>query len=891
MSSSFDTYRDTVLDAARRAGNVPPADLFTRYDIDPKQVRGQDEFAAKAAAVVKFWRSLKQQRKYQQLATAMLAADTDLNRRKKLTLEEFTKQRAENQGRAKAKLTDRIAAVTGSTSCITLSGLHRIMATLDGAFGEPAVRAALAEKGVTVIEPPWDLPAGPPIQTARSLSTPLTALGAQLSPDIVFGVEAVRTGFRLKDGFRLVTDGRTVTLTELHSLRERHSRSKHDERKTAVDTVLNVLITAAEQHDALHRLFLWEVVERLRPDTEAGLPVQAAVDSAVELGLDADEAMQLAVTLAAGAPRTPRTDDTAQQIAQALNAGELTEARSLLADAPPGECTEVRAELEARLGHIADLRRRAEGLLPNDPENAAALLAEALTLVTDDDGLRARLAAIPPPPPAGVTVGIDDRAGWVSIRWAPSPARTPDIRYRVVRTDNAAAVTSSDGSLVAETSSNEASDGIPPAAVPFRYTVFASRGGDTWSVGVAAPPVEWLAAVTDVELRTMERSVVGSWQAHPDMAAVAVTRRTQGADEWIPVPTQGISTFTDGGVRTGVTYEYDIAAVYRTIDGRERRSDSVRVLATPTAPPAPVEELTWAAGERYGSIVLDLAWRPPAAGTVEIRMSQRPMELDVGSVVPRSVAAAIGQPVAGAVSTDAQGRAHLTCPPPNGRVVLTAVTVAGELATIGANTTVSLVDPVSDLKVRRHGDVVRLFWTWPPGATKARVAWWSTATGSSTVPHGEFDTTLQQHIASGGVTFPIRPGAVTVSVCTVAGHRGEDGVSQAVTATIGGERTRVVYAVVASGLPGRRRHDIVLTSEQSCRLPGIIVVHRKDGVLPLRPDSGATIATLPPRELAAGQRVSVQLGRQVRPLSGLACFLDPSSSSADEVTLVPAPSR
>jgi hypothetical protein len=461
----------------------------------------------------------------------------------------------------------------------------------------------------------------------------------------------------------------------------------------------------------------------------------------------------------------------------------------------------------------------------------------------------------------------------------------------VVRTDNTAAVASSDGSLVAETPSNEASDGMPPAAVPVCYAVFASRGGDTWSIGVAAPPVEWLPEVTDVELSTTERTVAGTWQSRPDVAAVAVTRRTQGSDEWIPVRTQSTSAFTDAGVRPGVTYEYAIEAIYRTLDGKERRSAAVRVLATPTEPPIPVEELTWTAGDRHGSVVLDLAWRPPAVGTVEIRMSQRPPELPVGSVAPRSAAVAIGQPVAGSLSTDAQGRAHLICPPPSGSVVMTAVTVAGNLVNIGASTTVTLVDPVSDLRVKRHGDVVRLFWTWPPGATRARVSWWSTATGSATAPHGEFETTLRQHTASGGVRFPVRPGSVTVSVCTVAGHRGEGGVSRAVTATVGGEPTRVVYAVQATGLPGRRRHDIVLASERPCRLPGIIVVHRKDGVLPLRPDSGTTIATLPPRDLAAGVRVSVPLGRQVRPLSGLACFLDPCSPSVDEVTLVPAPSR
>ena len=63
-----------------------PADLLVRYDVDPRQITSEEQFTQRVEQVVKFWRSLKLQRKYLALATALLTADTGLRRNKQLTL-------------------------------------------------------------------------------------------------------------------------------------------------------------------------------------------------------------------------------------------------------------------------------------------------------------------------------------------------------------------------------------------------------------------------------------------------------------------------------------------------------------------------------------------------------------------------------------------------------------------------------------------------------------------------------------------------------------------------------------------------------------------------------------------------------------------------------------
>ena len=887
MGNELDGYRDSVLDAARRAGNVPPADLLVRYDVDPRRIRTEEEFTQRVKTVVKYWRSLKLQRKYLALATALLTANTGLERDKKLTLAAFLDQREQSRGQAAQRL-DQLVETLASAPCVSSAGVRRLVDTLDGAFGEVEIRAALEARSVLVVEP-WNVPVRPPAKAARSLRAPLTALGMRLSPEVLFGSAAVRAGFSLRERFRLA-DGRTLTTAALRQAQEDQTVTKQDERKTAVDTVLTILVDAAGRDDTLHRLLLWEVCEHLRPDVAAGLPTRLVAHAATTLGLDADEAAELAATLA-GEGDSGGGAVAAQQITEALQAGRLHEARDLLGDLPSGEAGDQRVRVDAAWKEVDELVRAADGVQAEGrTEEAAGLLADAAARALDDVDIPARLARIPPPPPTGTAAAVDGER--VVVRWTPGPARTGGVRFRVVRTTGTPATSSTGGAAIAGTTANEAVDPKPPVAESVFYTVFADRGGDTWSTGSASAAVEVLPEVADLALDVTAESVHGTWRAHPEAMGAVVTRTTPAdptARHTVSTAEPDSSSFVDDSVLTDHAYDYAVTAVYRSRNGRRRTSEPVVLRATPAAPPGVVEDLAVELAHDGAAALLRLTWRQPRGGTVEIRRSQTAPQQPVGTTLGRGEAAALGLHVGGTVETDDAGRATVYLPARQGHTVLTAVTVAGDRALIGGSVELDLVDPVTGLTATRVGDTVRLAWVWPPGADLARVEWGPDTPGRAFAPAGELLVPRRVYVDMRGAECDVGPGPVVVTVHTVSGSGPGATHSPAASVRVAGRPARVVYRPRTSGLLGLRRAHLTLVGERTCRLPPLVVVYRDDGIPPLSPDRGLTVAEVQECDLAAGQALVLPLRGRIRTAMGVACFVAPGSSPPDEIVLVAAP--
>lgn len=677
--------------------------------------------------------------------------------------------------------------------------------------------------------------------------------GTSFLPQALFGTEEVLAGFRIKDGFRLTKDGRTVTRDAIERARQEQARSKHDERKTAMESVLAILATVVDNADQLRKLLLWEIQEQLRADVSAGLPWLVA-GNAKTLGLDPTEANELATTLTSSGrgPDGGRAQPEAQQV------------RELIAGAD-------------------------RALVAGEQEEAARLLAEAMTIAKDAKELRERFDAIPPPPPRDPKADLNGAR--VIVHWTPGPARTAGVSYRIVRTSNTPAVSSDAGSVIAETKANEAVDETPPAGETLYYTVFAARGG-AWSAGVSAEPIEYLPKVREVNLRADEKTVIGSWSTHPSAIEVVITRTRRDSSEKpykVPLTDPRAATFMDLRVDIGSTYDYAFRAVYLTRTGGRRISQPEVFSATPTAPPGLVEGLAHKVVQHNGTAVVQVSWLPPASGVVEIRASGDEPDWPAGELVPRAAATAFGRPTAGQTSLGEDGRVTLTFPAPRGRVVLTAITLVGDLARIGGSIVISLVDPVTGLRADRRGNQVWLRWSWPEGTDLARVRWWSADAPHPPIALGELEISEHALRDAGSVRVNVPPGPVELSVQTMTCGRDRKSVSAPVNITVR-DRPTVTYAVRSIGLPGRRRHELVLISDRFCRLPGLIVVHRADGILPLRPGSGTIVATVDPLDLIAPDiPVAVPLHRRVSPLSGLACFVDPNSPPADEVTLVSRP--
>ncbi len=847
--SEFDTggYRRNVLDPARKRGNIPPLDLLTRYAVALELEHDPTAFEAHVARVEKYWRSIRQQKLYRKLAEALLAAHTELEVAGKISFAHFMQRKRDEQDQAQARLQTLVDEIAATTPAVLRSTLTWIYDDCGGILSEETIQNAFAARRVTVLDQEWTLPRRPTVAYS-DLAGHLRTLGFRLATEAVFDTDAVRGGFRLRYGFELLSGGR-VTSELLDEKSTSLAQRPHDERSAALGSVLTMLRSVAERPGELSALLTWQLIDVLQPQVSAGLPIRSISSSAVKLGLDEAEAPGLVLAL------TQRSSNaTGSRVA------------SLVRD--------------------ADAAQQAGAT-----EEAAGLLTAALAMTSvGDDHLKARLAALAPPPPVRVLATPKD--GNVRLEWAPSPARTAGIRYRVVRHTGGPAGAPAAGHLIAETPDPSATDCEPIFGERLYYTVFATRGADVWSAGTSADEVLILPEVADCELQAQVTSVLGSWRVAPGTVDVLATR-AEGTSELsnadmrrIPASLAG---FADLDAHPGTSYYYRIRAVYVSGAGERWVTPGIGVWATPEAPLDVVDDL--AAEIMPGADVeAMLSWQAVETGTVTIYRSGRPPQWPLGTSVMLAELAGYGRPVPGQPALGAEGRTQLRVRPRNGRNYFCAISVGVSRAMIGPAVSVPVMRPVTALRAARHDGKLRLDWRWAEDCQTCQVQWRTEDDPHPAVPSAECGR--RRFDDDGGFEIDIGPQAGIVSVRSI--YRDADGeiASAPVEEKVPGRHVTVRY--VFRGRQTRwtpwRRTRLVLTADQAVLLPSLIVVHSLQRVMPLRPEQGTPILRLPEASLSPTTPLSVRV--PAPPRRGpdwLTCFFE--DNSGEGISLVRAGSR
>ena len=663
-------------------------------------------------------------------------------------------------------------------------------------------------------------------------------------------------GFRLKDGFRLA-DGRALGPDAIDRARAEQAQRPHNERKTAAETVLATLGTAAKDPVTLGQLLRWELCQLLLPKRVAGLPVQLVADlrQSGPGQNGGDRTRRHAGDERGGSGTQPEQNDS-DLVTELLRQQRLREAEAVVATLPPGAVNEaVRARVGKALAEVDALVARAEREQAADrAEEAARLLAKAVRLAVDDTDLAARLSRITPPQPDDLAVDLGN--GRAALRWTPSAALTGTVRYRVVR----GAGTVDGGQVVAETGDNTAVDPDPPVAEIVTYAVFASRDGATWSSGTVGPAGVLLPAVSDLVLDADGDAVTGSWRNHPAATGAEVSRAAGGGPyERLPLGTGGSppADFVDRDVRPGDTYRYRVTAVYTNRAGDRLVSEPIVDSITPEAERTAVTDLAAEQVDdgRDGPPRLRLSWTPPQGGAVEVRRAQGPPSWTPGTTVPRQRVYAHGEAVQGAQREEPSGRCAVVVPAGTGRATFTALTLGRGNALVGNSISVDLIATVSGLRARRRADVVTVMWLWPSGAHEARVRWSCGDRG------GVLTCSFREFRDNGGVAIECGPEAMTVSVEAVIRAGGHEMVSPAATVRVDGRLPIVTWSLVRSG-PLRRRVALLLRCDRPFEVPVLSL----STVDEQRSDADRReVARIPQRWLPAGTVARVDLTGQVRP--------------------------
>ncbi|MDR7279112.1 hypothetical protein [Catenuloplanes atrovinosus] len=872
-----DEYRRTVLDPARADRNTPPADLFLRYAMAADRPPRTEQFTAHVEAVAKYWQSLTQRIAYRRLAETLLVAHRTLRQAGKLTLEHFAAERDRWTAEIGRKLEEAVDDLAAAGPVVFAEHVAAVAARLGGATAEAGLRDHLRRRRVRVVDELWPLPAGPHPKS-RDLQAATTMLGLRLSIDAVAGEERVRQGFTLRRG--LCVGGAPLTGAQIREAKSRAERRAQDERKTATDNVLTILQNA-EQDGTLGALVLWELLEAVRPAAELpGATVRRVAREAAQLGLDRDEADELALAVLAAGRDSGSRRGPAAEVEALLGSGALRAAQRLLTSLPAEAAGDLPDRIREVAARVSDLAARAHTeAAAGRTEHAAELLVAATREASDDTDLAGRLRALAPPPPPSVRAGaVMDR---VSVGWDPSPARTGGISYQVVRTRGRAAGAAADGDVVGGTESNEIVDRAPPAGDDLWYTVFARRADGAWSAGASTGPVTLLPDVTALTATAGETDVRVTWTVRSDATGVAVTRLPGGAR----VPEVARTGFAEKGLPSGRECRYLVRVVYAGAGGTPVTSPGVTVTVTPQPPPAEVRDLAVVPLPGQSADRLRLAWTRPPGGEVVLRSAPHRPRWQPGAELAATELSTYGDELTGHVELGPDGRDGLTVRAPSGRVFVTAFSTGAGRAICGPTIAVTNTAPVTNLRARRVGPRARLSWEWPDGVGLARVRWWP-----SDAPDRvrESDCWARAYRDDGGFEIAVGVGAAFVSVATVGHGPDEESVGTPVTIRVAGVGVRVTYRFEQRRLPRRTR--IVLTSEQTCELPELIVVRTEGRVAPLRADQGTTVARVPSQRLEPGRPLAMDVAAGGgRGPYRLGCFIDDRGGPGSDVVLTGTP--
>ena len=389
-------------------------------------------FSKRVSEVKKYWRSIQQQRRYKRLIDELMVAHEDLEAGGQLSYSAFVRRRDEDRVRAAEHLEMRACDLATMTEVAGPDMLEALRAETGWLLPDGDVRAAVRRHGVSIADEPWKLPRRPD-RHGRGLAQQLTTLGLTLAADAVFDAETVRAGFRLRNGFRL-NSGDHLSAAVIDQKQQRLARTSLGTRKTAMETVLATLQSAAAQPGGLDELLLWQLIDTLEARLAAGhVPVSLA-RAARELGLDPAEASMLALAIYTW--RQPARGALRKEVEAALQAGDVREAQHLAAGLPSD--SDIARPVADRLRRIENqLAEAGQAEDRGQREQAANLLAQILATDYDSDGRLAwRLQGLVPPPPAGdghartgpgpPRVGT----GFCSPRRSHLPCRPPDRRAR-----------------------------------------------------------------------------------------------------------------------------------------------------------------------------------------------------------------------------------------------------------------------------------------------------------------------------------------------------------------------------------------------------------------------------------------------------------------------------
>jgi hypothetical protein len=537
------------------------------------------------------------------------------------------------------------------------------------------------------------------------------------------------------------------------------------------------------------------------------------------------------------------------------------------------------AEGIARAGRAFDegQRRRAEGKI----EEAILQYRSALTVCVDYDLARKAMALVPPMPPKSLAIVAQGRG--FQLRWNAGD-KTAE-RYVVVRKARAAPAHAQDG-IRRETFDTTDIDPDVQEGVPWHYAVFSCRDGVSSTSAARSGPHLRVAPVQQLSALAGDGQVKLTWILPNGAVGVEVWRRQGSAPDRSGLGVRlsaSRESMQDSGLANDVTLGYLVVPLFEDPHrpGGFVQGAGTQCVAIPTAPPAAIIDLRLV--REHG--VVQLSWTAPSADVqVHIRQLQMAPDYQVGAILTKAQADALGTPVVATTRGSTQVRAFGVA-----ELWFVPLTVKAMIAVVGKPASIALLDGFRNLTADHDSRDIHLTWEWPLGTSHAAVCYrydrYPISPNDADVIRQ--DVTMAQYQRERMFTLrrvERRPHYFALFAVTPDRRLHSDPVTRLVQMR---KPRQVRYRIVSpqsfwARLTGEAR-QLELEMSGSGHLPETVLV-AKPRVVPTGPEDGEKIMCLPEMELAGTYRVRIP---DVSTRSGnLAKLFFTNARHSDEIRLV-----
>jgi predicted RNA-binding Zn-ribbon protein involved in translation (DUF1610 family) len=525
-------------------------------------------------------------------------------------------------------------------------------------------------------------------------------------------------------------------------------------------------------------------------------------------------------------------------------------------------------------------RQRREGRM----SDAVVNFHEAQRICADFDAARRAMASLPPLSPSSLVV--KPQGDGFQLRWTAEDRMVDG--YRLVRKAHAAPSGPDDGAFGQSFTDVACTDPVVKEGVPWHYAVFSQRGGVFSASAARSGPHLRLAPIRDLVARAGDGEIQLTWSL-PNGAVGAEIWRRQGDPPDRPGSgtrlTASRDSFHDSGLANDIRVGYLVIPAFEDPHkpGARLLGPGRTCFAEPTAPPVAVTDLAFT--RETGGI--RLSWTPPPSpGQVQIRQSQTLPALQVGAILAKEQADALGV----SVLATAPGTASVPLP---GMIDtwFVPLTVKGTLAVVGKPINVALIAGPSELTADHNERDIRLRWRWPDGCRHIAVCFGYDDYPETPDAGGAIrqDITLDRYNRERMFVLPgveRRPHHFSLFAVSDDGRRYSRPLKRLVQM---GQSREVQYRIAAprslfSRLATRRSRELEVRGFG--RLPATVLV-AKARVVPTSPDDGEKLMFIPEMTLAGTSRIPIPPSPSNTGNVAKLFFTD--ASHLDEVRLVSGP--